>query len=401
MDCSLAGVQFWHVDQNLRWATELVARKSSDDFRIAIRVSCEARTPTARLPRPKTPYIVRQVFTRLGGGLDGSTPVSQAPHFLRGSDIEYAAALIRGEESRTLPVVYVSALPTGGYLLDPERLANWLAGMAHVFVEPDRWFSIRLMQEVDRQNAYGGGIGIYWPNGEGPRRYFRYRAGQSAQELGKAISDDIRAALVNKQPDRQLTWAFLEETRSKRALEELRQRGSTELNEYINQFDAELHAKQAQLDQAEKEIWRLRAEVRRLEVQSERANGVLNNGNETDLFAGERVAVVVDVLKAAVANTEAGSRRQHILADLIAANDVESDRGQIEAQLKSIFETYRTMDAGRRGQLERLGFTITEEGKHYKAIFMGDSRYTFSIPKTSSDHRAGMNLFSVVRRTIL
>ncbi|WJW75560.1 hypothetical protein QVG61_00265 [Thiohalobacter sp. IOR34] len=46
--------------------------------------------------------------------------------------------------------------------------------------------------------------------------------------------------------------------------------------------------------------------------------------------------------------------------------------------------------------LEELGFEISGDGKHYKAIFMGDNRYTVSIPKTSSDHRAGMNLASEI-----
>lgn len=400
--CSLAGVQYSRVEKNaLRWSTELIGRKALDDFRVAIRVRCDALVPATRLPTPKKPYIVRQVFTRLGGGLDGSTPVSELVHELGNSEIEYAAALIKGEESRSLPVVYVSALPTGGYLLNPRRLAAWLSGMAHVFVEPNRWFSVRLMHEVKRQNAYGGTIGIYWPNGQGPRKYFNARVGQSGQELGEAISADIRSALVHRQPDRELTWAFVEETRSARALEELRQKGSTELNEYVTQFDAESNARKAQLEDAEREIWRLRAEVRRLESESNRVGDILRDGEEIDLFPGERVGIVADALQAALNKTRVDSRRYHVLTDLISANDVESDREKVEAQLRAALEAYRTMDGNRRSLLEKLGFTVTEEGKHYKAVFMQDGRYTFSIPKTSSDHRAGMNLVSDIRAAIL
>lgn len=400
-DCSLVGVQFSHVERNsLRWSTELVGNKTSDDFRVAVRVSCEALVPKANLPRAKKPYIVRQLLAALGGGVDGSIPVLEAPHLLNNGDIEYAAALIRGEESRNLPVVYVSALPMGGYLLNPRRLAAWLSGMAHVFVEPNRWFSARLMQEVDRQNPYGGIIGVYWPNGEGPRRFFGSRADQTPRELGEAISEDIRAALANKQPERRLTWAFLEEARSRKALEDLRQKGSTELNEYVHQFDAEIEAKKEQLGAAEREIWRLRAEVRRLEA-GERLGSILKEGSEIDLFSGERVAIVVDAMRAALANVKADSRRHHVLTDLIAANCDESDRDDIESSLRAVLEAYRSMDASKRAQLERLGFTITEEGKHYKAVFMGDGRYTFSIPKTSSDHRSGLNLLSDIRTTIL
>ena len=40
----------------------------------------------------------------------------------------------------------------------------------------------------------------------------------------------------------------------------------------------------------------------------------------------------------------------------------------------------------------RLGFDISSDGKHHKLTFRGDPRYTFSMPKSSSDHRAGKNL---------
>ncbi|GMU46359.1 MAG: hypothetical protein AMXMBFR26_11410 [Porticoccaceae bacterium] len=53
----------------------------------------------------------------------------------------------------------------------------------------------------------------------------------------------------------------------------------------------------------------------------------------------------------------------------------------------------------RRG-LEEMGFSITEEGKHYKLTFQDDDRYTFTLPKSGSDHRGGLNAASDIGRLL-
>jgi hypothetical protein len=58
------------------------------------------------------------------------------------------------------------------------------------------------------------------------------------------------------------------------------------------------------------------------------------------------------------------------------------------------------MDAKTRNALGRLGFDLTDDGKHYKAVFQGDGRYTFSFSKTSSDHRTGKNLASDINNKL-
>ena len=48
-----------------------------------------------------------------------------------------------------------------------------------------------------------------------------------------------------------------------------------------------------------------------------------------------------------------------------------------------------------KGQLKELGFTIEEDGPHYKIIFK-DPRYMFTVAKTPSDHRGAKNLASKI-----
>jgi hypothetical protein len=49
------------------------------------------------------------------------------------------------------------------------------------------------------------------------------------------------------------------------------------------------------------------------------------------------------------------------------------------------------MDAKTRRELESMGFSISEAGKHYKLVFHEDERYMLVLPKTGSDHRGGLN----------
>ncbi|OYX11331.1 MAG: hypothetical protein B7Y20_10560 [Acidovorax sp. 16-64-162] len=59
------------------------------------------------------------------------------------------------------------------------------------------------------------------------------------------------------------------------------------------------------------------------------------------------------------------------------------------------------MEAKVRSALQDMGFEISEEGKHYKIVFQGDERYTFTMPKSGSDHRGGLNLAGDISRLLL
>ena len=50
--------------------------------------------------------------------------------------------------------------------------------------------------------------------------------------------------------------------------------------------------------------------------------------------------------------------------------------------------------------LEGVGFTITDGGKHYKAVFADDPRFTFTIYKTAGDGRSGKNMTSDILRKL-
>ena len=51
--------------------------------------------------------------------------------------------------------------------------------------------------------------------------------------------------------------------------------------------------------------------------------------------------------------------------------------------------------------LEKFGFVITDDGKHYKWTYFGDHRYVITVAKTCSDNRAGMNIAFTIDKLML
>lgn len=401
-DFSIGGLRYVRTDGGLEWTTSVVSLKTEDRHLLSLQVSCEAVNTAVRLPPPKKPYFIRQVLEKLGGGMDGEIPVADKPFRLADGEAGIAAALIRGLAKNKLPIVYVSAGFDGNHLINPDELALYVSGMAHVVVEPTREFSYQLKTLTDSRNAFGGTVAVYWPESDARKSYFIDETTPNPRSIQLEIAKDIRLALANRRLRSTCTWAHLKETISRKKYELLKSQGSTALDEYVAAFDAEQAAKDGKLIEAEQEISRLHAEIRRLESANQSsATGVIVPGKEQDLYPNEIRDIVVAALQEASRSAHQNSRREHVLNDLLVANTLSGQGEKLENEIKSLFKTYRDMDTRTRSALERLGFVITEDGKHYKMVFQGDGRYTFALAKTSSDHRAGKNIASDINNTLL
>jgi len=400
-DLEIGGLRYIRTEAALQWTTYIVTLRTADKHLLSLRVICEALNVAVRLPPPKKPYFIRQAIESLGGGIDGEIPITDQPFRLSDDEAAIAAALINGTANNTLPIVYVSAGFRSEHLLNPEDLAKFVSGMAHVVVEPSRAFSFKVKELTGARNVFGGTIGVYWPSSQARSTYFFDEETRSSRAVQLKIAKDIRVALSNRRQSTACTWSHLEETIARNRFEQLKAQGSTQLQEYINAFDAEIAAKQARVVEAEQEIARLNSEVRRLSATFLSSDqGLLKRGREQDLYRHEIADIVVDAVSDALRSTRDGSRRQHILQDLLATNPSSGARHQLEEEIKLLLKTYRDMDSKTRNTLARLGFDLSEDGKHYKAVFQGDGRYTFTLPKTSSDFRAGKNLASDINNTL-
>lgn len=397
----LAAFRYARLDNGLEWVTTIVFSRMQADSWIAVRVTCESRHPAARLPPARKPVVLRTLLDKLGGAQDGLLGVQVTPHLLGNDEIDVATRLILGQSGCRLPIVYISSGFHNQYVLNPNDLAVNLAGMAHVVVEPNRSFSLRLKIEVASENVYGGTIGIYWPDGGGRRSFFIGPDFESAEDLSHAVFEEVRAALVNRRAIDRCTWATAQETVSRRAFEALRAAGSQEVDKYIEEFDKEFAAKDQRLKDAEREIARLQMELRIYESRLPISSGLsLRTGTEQDLYPNEILGIVCDTIVDGINRTPADSRRAHVLEAIRIANPTEGTTAIMRDKVKDTLRGYRHMDAKVRRSLEELGFAVTSDGKHYKITYAGDDRYTFALPKSCSDHRGGLNAASDISRLL-
>jgi len=193
----------------------------------------------------------------------------------------------------------------------------------------------------------------------------------------------------------------LKEVISRCRYDKLKAAGSTELNAFAEAFDFDQKAKEERINEAEQEIGRLTAELRKYGTGNQSSSGgLIAAGDEQDLYQGEIRDIVILALQDSLRNSRDDSRRQHVIRDLLQHNQVTGTAATFEEEIKSIFKSYVDMDAKTRTVLAKLGFDVSEDGKHYKAVFQGDGRYTFAISKTSSDHRAGKNMASDINNKL-
>lgn len=76
------------------------------------------------------------------------------------------------------------------------------------------------------------------------------------------------------------------------------------------------------------------------------------------------------------------------------------DMKKFRCELKNALKSYSGMTKTLRRKLSSLGFTITDGGKHYKLYFREDKHHSYTLSKTPSDSRSGLNFATDVLRMI-
>lgn len=393
--------RYLKFEGDLTWTTTVVYAGSSDEAWVGIRTFRTSAQPRSDLPTARKPFLVRTLLQTLGGGLDAELFVSDKPHHLQANDVSMVARLLNGDADNHLPVVYVSRNFDEGLPVNVDALSRALGGLAHVLVEPDRAFSRALKPEVSSRNAYGGTLGAYLHGGL-RRSFYLSEAHASEHEVRQAVVGYVRAALMNRRPLARCTWEDAELLAARAAIERLRSSGSGDVEEYIKAFDAEARALEEQVRQADAELHRLRAQVRALEACGPTVAGSLQLafGDEVEFFPGEFKEVVLDALADAKSRVQSGSRRDHIISAVEGIADGRSLAKGKREDLKAILRNYQGLDRTTQDSLVKMGFSIREDGKHYKLIFANDERYTFSLAKSPSDRRGGLNLVSDISKIL-
>lgn len=408
-DSQVGGVKYEKVDSDgVHWATEVVGCRSlSGDFFVSVQLSVDAEIPVERLDGGRRPYILKLLMKNFSGGEDGRLVVDDSPLFLAEDHQDLAADIICARTGSAMPVVYVSRHGDGSLSVDPVRLAQWISAMAHVVVEPSRSFSTVLSREVFGENPYGGAVAIYWPDGVGRWLYLPDRWKESG-ELQFAIARKVRSSLLYHRTRQECTWSYLQQCVADDKFEEIRKSGAVGLDEYVAHFDGEIAEQRKKMAEQGEEIRRLQAQLNRGRFSGWRTESVAGDAvstielasSERDLYQGEQLSAVLDALRSAAESAEDNSRRRHILNSILESNRSEGERDIITSKIKDLLSQYDSMNPAIRKGLEALGFEVSQDGKHCKLTFRGDERYPFILSKTSSDHRAGKNAFTDMRKKL-
>jgi hypothetical protein len=398
---TISSLQWVQVDgSNLEWTSTIVARKNEFQHLVSVQISCEALSSAALLPLPKKPRIIHKIIKELGGGQDGHIPITDMPFILEDGDEKIAAALIHGTGDNRLPIVYVSKNYRGRYIVFPKTLSKALSGLAHVVVEPSVAFSLKLRQFTGSRNAYGGTIGVYWPDNNMRKLFYINERTTNSDCIQRDIVNHIRIVLSNRRQDPTCSWLYYKEALATINYNNIKESSENKINDYFSTADSEISAKSARIMEQETEIQKLTAEIKRLNSQSQIQNAILNVGEERDYYAGEIHDIILNALTAALMQYPSETRKHHIIKDIIKSNTAVGEATALCSQIKSLLKTYTCMDSKICHALEKLGFKVSDDGKHHKAVFHNDRRYTFSISKTGSDHRGGKNLASDITKKL-
>ena len=396
-----AVVAFRHTLQvvDIDWQTTVVFSSTDSDSWVSIRTDRESAQPQLELPNAKKPYIVRTIIEKLGGGLDAELFVTDQPYWLKSNDAGMVVRLMNGDAENYLPIVYVSRRFDEYLDVDPLPLARALGGIAHVLIEPDRSFSRTIQPQVESNNVYGGRLGVYWPNGNS-YRYFLNETTPTEFDLRNLITSRIRSALLHRRPLSRCTWSIAEAEVARVALEALRSSGSNDVEEYVRIFDAEINAKNKQIEDAESEIAKLKSRNFRSSEDRLESPVKLNFGGEQEFLEGEFNEIVGDAIQNYLQAVQSDSRRHDIIQSLVNNSKFSLGLKDRRERLKEILRSYKSMTKDIRTDLEDIGFRISEDGKHFKLIYMDDERYTFALPKSGGDFRGGLNAVSDIGKRI-
>jgi hypothetical protein len=392
----------WVENDSREWATEIACVVKPEYRWLSLKIYCEDFVPGLAPPNVRKPYIIKQIFSSQGGGIDGSLLVQDKPHFIKTDDLEFAMSLINGGLYFDLPILYVSSNFDGHPFIDVDTAARWLSGIAHVVVEPSRQFSISLSKLVNQANPYGGAISIYWPGRNGKSYRFLPFNYANSREMTLEAQETLRGAWLYTKSENDCSWNDIQQRIYQEKITSLRSTSSTSLDEFMAAFDGENEALRSKVKQLESRLQAAQYSLQNIQATSISTASIgINIGDENDLYPHEIQDCIIATLTESLDRMNTESRRHHVISSIANKNRISSERSQIESEIRRIISKTSKITSSEIAGLKAIGFEVDASSKHPSAIFGGDPRYSFTLFSTASDHRAGDNLASDMIRKLI
>ena len=171
---------------------------------------------------------------------------------------------------------------------------------------------------------------------------------------------------------------------------------------YMDTFDQENASLRVQISELNQQLYSVRSQLDSLRASFKGVSEdsyFYKEGKEANLYTSEKEDLLYCILTQVQDKYPENSRARAIIQSLLEANPKNGECGHIISEIRRIFGGEGKLTKTMKAQLKSLGFTIQEDGSHYKLIFH-DPRYLFSVSRTPSDHREGKNLISEICNVI-
>lgn len=411
----------WHSDYIMNF----------DSMKMSIRLDreflAEATTINSRFT---TPYFIKLLIE--GGYVkdDGKLQVLAKPILIDEKNVDLLINVINGEVNYKLPVIYISKNHQNTNPVNIDKLAYQLKGIAHILAQKDHSSNEIIKIKTNKKSEYNGAIGIYYPNKvDRHRRYLYYDEERidknlslkilkavtqysNSQVLGTlytwqgVVNNLLRDRLFSKRQEciaAQEALKIAEEkvlqihdsigAKEKKIHQQAMEEARNETNQLLAEFDNDINKLQDNVERLERTNELLRLENQNLKNKLEECGdgSLLQSGCEFDFYPGEIKDIVLSTLDKSLNSIQKKSRRYDIISDIINANDYQKYSETKAVELKNLLRSYSGLSRKIRSELEKLGFKIIEDGKHYKLKYYEDDRYQDIFAKTPSDERAGRN----------
>ena len=395
----LSACRLQNRETNLVWDTDCVTLTSEGKRSLLIQLNCNWTDFRTDLPPIHKPYIVRMFVERGYCDFDGKLPVTDEPIVAGENNYEEYRDIMCGKFSYEMPVVYISRDYWGKTAVNT-GLYRACRRASHHRLTPYARFGHNC-----GNNAYLGYVGIYFPNTRYCQRHGIKYYDDNFYKMCQGIIDDVWDAIMNRVDSTQYNWesALCALPAAKMLkMKGISEQSKDELDAYIYTFDKEKEELEDKIEELNQKVLSLRAERDGLMAARGTTNrdGLFYNaGSEDELYPGERNDLLYSILSQVLNKYEEGTRPHSIIKSLLDANPKV---GTCETIIKGVETTFRSggkLTTSVKGQLKDLGFTIEENGPHYKLVFK-DPRYMFTVAKTPSDHRGAKNLTSKICKAL-
>lgn len=408
-------VHLTNKDGKIIWTNDYILTIKDGKRVLSVQLYNDAEDISAKSPTDfNKPYLLKKLVREGYGGKDNDLNIDNRFLWITHDNIDIIKKIILDESEYMMPVVYVTQVAyTGNYRVNYIELAKDLAGIAHVLVEKEQGVSKKLQELTEGKNPYNSAIQIYYCKGSSQR--ILYTGDVNKWTFRKEVVNTVCRRLCLSKIDDDLSWSKI---RFKKTVESMK-KNESDHEELIKMFEEELKNKDIDIELRNEKIKELEQEINVLESQvsffrhsfekknteSDFVDSIVLNSQEHDFYECEQTDVILKLVAKELQTMELDpnqkeTRKYHVLKSIFQQNKILNKAENTIKEIRILFSGDTKINSTFKSKLKELGFEISDGGKHYDLSFRGDSRYSFTLARSTSDRRSFMNMCAKILKNV-